>query len=109
MLVKITDLLRLLFFISVYSFITVSTLISQIHAATIKGTLWTLAEGVPHQTGIVVEAVSISSKAETVQITLSDAFDGSYIFQEVPMGRYYLRCHGLDEYIYYQDSKGLAV
>ena len=65
----------------------------------IKGTLWTYQRDVPHQTPIVVEAISVDGNIS--KVTQSD-FSGNYQLPELVVGNYYIRCHHRNGFIYHQ-------
>ena len=51
----------------------------ELNTARIEGMLWTLAEGIPHRTSIVVEAVPIGHKVENLKVAHSNS--NSYILK----------------------------
>ena len=73
----------------------------QVESNTIEDKLWTYEKDVPHQKPIVVAAVS--AKGNINEVTHSDIF-GNYQLTGLVAGRYYLRCHGVNEFIYHRTN-----
>ena len=65
----------------------------------IKGTLWTYEQDIPHQTSIVVEAISIDGN---ISKAAQSDFSGNYQLSDLIVGNYYLRCHGKNGFLYHQ-------
>ena len=65
----------------------------------IKGTLWTYEQDIPHQTSIVVEAISIDGN---ISKAAQSDFSGNYQLSDLIVGNYYLRCHGRNGFFYHQ-------